>query len=560
MSQLGDSTGLGTSQWRMNRAGRVMVSLSGVFGLLGILGVTLGIRDLASVKEEYLPIAPSSAFVIIVLSAMMLASFLRPTDRMARVGIAIGSIFVLVFCISLITTFLTQSSFDIEKSLFGYTKFESGVELGHMSPVAMVGYVLLAVGLLVALLWGRRQWAGQFAVFMGGGAFAIGLVSSLGYVYGSPLLYGGNTRPIALWASASMGLLGVALMCLPGPTFWPARIIVGPSVRARLQRTFPPITVVIVLGIAWLFRQTEGSSNPAILASLIALVSAVIVALVVSKIAQTIGGEIDRTNAELKATQESLLTSNARLSAKTNELSAVNRELEAFSYSVSHDLRSPLTHIQGFAGIVSEEYGSNLDDKGKEYLRKVLSSAQRMNALIEDLLNLSRVSRNELQLQNIDLADIARAVADRLKHDDPGRKVSFNIVPHAPALADPRLIEVALENLLGNSWKFTSKNAEANIEFSVSNDGARTTYVVRDDGAGFDMKHYDRLFVPFQRLHSSSEFAGTGVGLATVRRVINRHGGEIWAEAAPGKGATFYFTLSAVQSSEKPQRETISST
>ncbi len=561
MSNILGSNGFGTAERKMFRAAQAMTILSGIIGLTGILGVALGERGLASVKDEYLPIAPSSAVMIVLLSAIISVALIGSKNWVVRFGIFVGSAFVLVFCVSLIVTLLVHPAFDFEKSLFGYSKFESGVELGHMSPIAMAGYALIAAGILSAYLRNKRPLVGQVSVFLGGAAFAIGAVSSLGYGYGSPLLYGGTTRPIALWAALATTLLGASLMCLPGPSYWPARILVGPSVRARLQRTFPPITVVIVLGICWLFRQTENSGNPAIVASLIALASAVVVALIVSKIAQIIGAEIDRTNTELKAAQESLIVSNARLSAKTNELSAVNRELEAFSYSVSHDLRSPLTHIQGFGGILSEEYGSRLDDKGREYLGKVLSSAQRMNQLIEDLLNLSRVSRSELQLQKIDLADIARGVAGRLKADDSTRKVVFDIAPTAPALADPRLMQVALENLLNNSWKFTSKRTEARIEFRFSEREGKRIYFVRDDGAGFDMKNIDRLFVPFQRLHSSSEFPGTGVGLATVRRVINRHGGEIWAEGATGKGATFYFTLgTVVGSSEKHHSETISST
>ncbi len=544
----------------MNRAARLMTILSGVFGLLGILGIVLGIRDLASVKQEYLPIAPSSAALIIILSSVMLVALLKSGNSTARAGVAIGSVFALGLCLSLIASVLVHPSFDIEKSLFGYSRFENGVELGHMSPVAMVSFVLIAAGLLATLVRGARHWANQLAVFMGGGAFVIGLVSSLGYGYGSPLLYGGTTRPIAFWAAASTSLLGVALMCLPGPSYWPARVLVGPSVRAQLQRTFPPITVVIVLGIAWLFRQTEGSSNPAILASLIALGSAVIVALIVSRIAQSIGGEIDRVHTTLEATKSSLMASNAQLSAKTAELVSVNKELEAFSYSVSHDLRSPLTHIQGFMGIISEEYGSKLDARGRDYLGRVTSSAQRMNTLIEELLSLSRVSSTELKLQRIDLSEIARGVAERLKRDDPGRKVEFEIAQSAPVLADPKLMEIALENLLNNSWKFTSKTPQARIEFAFSDGGGKTVYLVRDNGAGFDMKHSDRLFVPFQRLHSPSDFPGTGVGLATVRRVITRHGGEIWAEGVPNKGATFYFTLGAIQSAENPQSETMSST
>lgn len=224
------------------------------------------------------------------------------------------------------------------------------------------------------------------------------------------------------------------------------------------------------------------------------------------------------------------------------EVLAANKELEAFSYSVSHDLRAPLRGIDGFSLALLEDYADKLDDNGKDYLHRVRAATQRMGVLIDDLLNLSRVSRTELRRENSDLGAIAGSIAEDLQKTQPERRVEFRIEQGLEAYVDPHLTRIALENLLGNAWKFTSKNEFSCIEFGRTR-GDRNTYFVRDNGAGFDPTYADRLFGAFQRLHDKKDFPGTGVGLATVQRIINRHGGRIWAESALDRGATFYFTL-----------------
>ncbi len=238
---------------------------------------------------------------------------------------------------------------------------------------------------------------------------------------------------------------------------------------------------------------------------------------------------------------ESLKARNAELEQAKEAVEATSRELEAFSYSVSHDLRAPLRSIDGFSQALEEDNGPQLDDIGKGHLKRVRDAARRMTMLIDDLLRLARISRGELTKEIVDLAPIVKTVVERLRRGDPSRQVEL-VVPHSlMARGDPRLLGVALENLLSNAWKFTSKQPRARIEVGMLPAGH--VYFVRDDGAGFDMKFVDRLFSAFQRLHTQSEFEGTGVGLATVQRIVRRHGGRIWAEGAVGRGATFYFTL-----------------
>jgi light-regulated signal transduction histidine kinase (bacteriophytochrome) len=232
-----------------------------------------------------------------------------------------------------------------------------------------------------------------------------------------------------------------------------------------------------------------------------------------------------------------------RVRARTKQLEAANQELESFSYSVSHDLRSPLRHIEGFSTILVEDYADRFDGEGRQCLEQIRKSTLRMGELIDVLLKLSRVGRNELHLTSVDLSQVAREIAQELSSANPERRVVFEIKDEIRVYADRPLMRVVLENLLGNAWKYSSHREVSLIQFgNISSESGETVFV-RDNGSGFDMQYADKLFKPFQRLHSADQFEGIGIGLATVMRIINRHGGTIWSEAAPDQGATFYFSL-----------------
>jgi len=232
-----------------------------------------------------------------------------------------------------------------------------------------------------------------------------------------------------------------------------------------------------------------------------------------------------------------------RVAERTAELTAVNKELEAFAYSVSHDLRAPLRAIDGFSQALLEDYASSLDAAGLDYLHRVRTATRRMGQLISDLLKLSRLTRGEMHRERVDLSTLASEVLTDLATLQPERQLDCIIAPGLAVEGDIRLLRVALENLLGNAWKFTSKLPLAQIEFGQTEIDGERVFFVRDNGAGFDMTYVDKLFGAFQRLHAVNEFEGTGIGLATVQRVIHRHGGRIWAEGKVEQGATFYFTL-----------------
>jgi signal transduction histidine kinase len=228
---------------------------------------------------------------------------------------------------------------------------------------------------------------------------------------------------------------------------------------------------------------------------------------------------------------------------RTQQLEVTIQELEAFSYSVSHDLRAPLRSIDGFSQILLEEHSAQLDAQGQDYLRRVRLASQRMEQLINDMIKLSRVTRTEINIEKVNLTRIARSVINELQESKPQRHVDIRIADDLEDNADSRLMHIMLENLLGNAWKFTQKQSTAVIEFGCTKEGKKKIYFVRDNGAGFDMTYMDKMFTPFQRLHTAEDYPGTGIGLATVRRIIHRHEGNIWAEGQVGKGATFYFTL-----------------
>ncbi|MCC7362333.1 MAG: GAF domain-containing protein [Anaerolineales bacterium] len=313
--------------------------------------------------------------------------------------------------------------------------------------------------------------------------------------------------------------------------------VVTAASRERFQQSFP------------LFRETGRASN--LEYELVNRAGRVIPVLISATVVFDSEGRYVMSRSTMlditdrKQAEEQIQTLNATLRQRAAALEAANRELEAFSYSVSHDLRAPLRSIDGFSLALLEDYGPQLDAEARGYLERVRGAAQRMAALIDDLLSLSRVTRTEMRWATVDLSALAESVVDELRLAQPERAVSVTVQPGLTATGDSRLLRVALVNLLNNAWKFTSKQAHAHIEVGRVAETAEATFFVRDNGAGFDMTYAQRLFGAFQRLHDQAEYAGSGVGLATVQRIFHRHGGRVWGEGRVQGGATFYFSLPA---------------
>jgi signal transduction histidine kinase len=336
-----------------------------------------------------------------------------------------------------------------------------------------------------------------------------------------------------------------------------ARVMESSAELRRLRRLLTPIVVItLFVGFAgalvagWLFATGIAGRVSALERNAERLASGEPLLAESSRGGDEIGSldkALRRASLLLRTRQRELQAVNRQLEQTVHEQALLNRELEAFSYSVSHDLRAPLRSIDGFAQALREDWGDRLDETGQDQLARVRNAAQRMGRLIDDLLKLSQLTRAQLQRMEVDLSSIARDVAAELAERNPTRTVAWQIEDNLRAWCDPSLARIALENLLGNAWKFTSKTTHAEIAFVAVPDTHPTMFVVRDNGAGFDMRYADKLFAPFQRLHHDREFPGIGIGLATIQRIVHKHGGSIRPHGEVGAGAAFYFTLEAAQ-------------
>lgn len=413
----------------------------------------------------------------------------------------------------------------------------------RMAPNTALAFLLTGVSTLVMdsrLVSARRAARAGFLLVL-----MMAFVVLCGYAYSADrLAQVAGHIPMAVHTAAGFALLATGLLCsTPREGF--IGEFVADAVGGRMGRALFPAMIGVPLALGWLRIQGQRAGLYETEVGVALLVTGWIV--VVTGLLCWQARSLNRADVERSRNEEGIAALNMELQRLASDSQAVNRELEAFSYSVSHDLLAPLRSVTSFSQALLEDCGDRLDEKGRDYLDRIVRAGRRMAELIDDILALSRVTRKELRLDPVDLTLVAREIVADLRESMPERDVRTDIQAGVTATGDRQLLRVVLENLLGNAWKFTGRIPEARIAFRAAERangaGIEHVYSVHDNGAGFDMEYADKLFGVFQRLHGESEFPGSGIGLATVQRIVRRHGGRVWAESTVGRGATFYFTL-----------------
>jgi signal transduction histidine kinase len=530
---------------RYRRAALLGALLPLALSLLALIAWVSGFLRLASVHGAYIPMAPSTALGFLLISVALIGVIrsAAPAARQAARGAAavIGVLAVL----KLLEFFMGVAALNLEAALVARPGEFGAVPLARMSPLTAVAFLL--AGLALAALTSLPEPAARNTGGVLGSVVALaGGTVALGYVFNAPLLYGGDIIPMALTTGLAFIGIGVALVSLAGPSSLPLSPFCGDTARARLLRVFLPLTVAAVLVNGVLTNTILGHvrANPALIAAVLALAAAALTGATVSWVVRRLGGEIDRAEVQLRESREEL---EHRVRERTADLSALNQELESFSYSVSHDLRAPLRHVLGFATILEQKASAQLDEQNRHCLTNVIQAANRMGTLIDDLLALSRTSRTALQKQPVNLAALVREAQAEVTPQAGGRRIVWQLHDPLPEVAvDSALFRLVLVNLFSNAVKYSARQPVAVIEVGTTGivNGEAVVFV-RDNGVGFDMQYAHKLFGVFQRLHRADEFEGTGIGLANVSRIVKRHGGRTWAEGEVGRGATFYIALPA---------------
>jgi signal transduction histidine kinase len=499
-------------------------------GMAVLAGWWLDVAPDARLLPGVPPMMPNTALALILTGATLALLRKEPVSRARRwlAAPAVAAV-VLIGALSLAEYLLGRGlgidALPAPGSAVGQTAPHTGLALG-------------ALGLALGLLDCRPLWGRQAAQLLAVLAVLVALLALIGYAAGVPAFYG----KLTFWPSAGIGphtavliaLLGGGLLCAR-PAWGLMAVLLSPGAGGVVARRLlpAPVLVPLVLGLLSLAAQRAGAYSAELGSWLFALANITVSTLIIWWIAAA----LHRADSRRARAEEEVRRAN-------QELEAANQELEAFNYSVSHDLRSPLLAADGFAYLLLQQHASALAGEAQEHLRHIQDSTRQMSRLIDDLLAFSRLGRQPLRKQAVSMADLVRACLADLAREARGRRVEVRVSDLPGCEGDPGLLKQVWSNLLSNAFKYTRRRDPAMIEVGCRPDGGgAAVYFVRDNGAGFDMAQGGQLFGAFQRLHRAEEFEGTGVGLAVVRRIVQRHGGRVWAEAEPDRGAVFFFTV-----------------
>lgn len=493
--------------------------------------------------------SPAAAFCFILAGASLILQTLRPGAFVVRIARVLAFLVLTVACLKLVGStmgwdFLTNGWIFPDQLIL-----DGVVSANRIAPNTVLSFLLVGTALLLPE-WTTRleiRLAEILSLITG----LISLLALLGYFHEESWLGGmASQNPMAFLTAVTFLVLAVGIVCAR-PHCGLMAVVLGDSSGGLLaRRMFPAMVLVFFLvGALRLVGEHHGYYEAELGMALYTIATIGIFGIYVLWYARS----MHQLDAERRRGEASILKLNAELLEQSARLEQVNRELESFSYSVSHDLRAPLRGISGFAMALEDHAADSLDPTSLGYLKRVRDAAGRMGELIDDLLKLARTTGAEMTVKPVNLSELATSLVAELRQMDPGREVEVVIAPGLRVLGDRALLRVLLDNLIANAWKFSARNPQARIEVGGCLEAeGRLRCFVRDNGAGFDRRNTDKLFRAFQRFHAQSEFPGTGIGLATVHRIMLRHGGEVRASGETGRGATFEFTLEAAPQPEKP--------
>ena len=529
---------------RYRRISGAAAMVAAALGALVLLGWSLDVDTLKRLLQGRVAMNPATAASFLLIGgALMLRDFMKPVPPWVRRTVWIAGGMVAALGVWRLIASAAGIDFGLDRILFP-ASLARETPVNRMAPNTAFLFALIGTAMLA--LDREHRAASRTAQALALLTLLRALITLAGYAYSVPRLAQVSTFiPMAL--NTALGFVAASLaVALVEPERGLTRSLVADAEGGRLARRLLPPALLLPLVLSWLGMEGEARDvfdTQTAISVMVVLGTLLLLTIIVVTAESMIAAEALRSSVDLR---EAKLR--RALRHRAQQIEAANAELEAFSYSVSHDLRAPLRSITGFSQALLEDHADKLNGEARDYLDRVARAGQRMAGLIDDLLRLSRVARADMNRSDVDLSTLAEERIAQLRSDEPGRVVDVVIQPGLRAHGDRELLRIAIDNLLENAWKYTSRSDQPRIELAHegSTPEGAPIFVLRDNGAGFDMAHAHKLFTPFQRLHAEAEFHGSGIGLATVQRVMRRHGGRAWAEGEVGRGATFFFTLDPV--------------